>query len=63
MDKEKFIKKWDTELLKRIGLTEALSQQLDAEFRKDLDAVIGHENEKIKQEAWPNGFVVSLKKR
>jgi len=40
MTKEEFVEKWGTNVFEKIGLTEALSQQLDAEFKKDLDAVI-----------------------
>ena len=47
MTKEEFIKKWATDLLERVGLTQALNQQLNMEFRKDLDEVIDHENERF----------------
>ena len=40
MTKEEFIKKWATSVFEKAGLTEVLSQQLDEEIKRDLDAVI-----------------------
>ena len=40
MTKEDFIKKWATSVVEKAGLTEVLSQQLDEEIKRDLDAVI-----------------------
>lgn len=49
MTKEEFIKKWATSVFEKAGLTKDLSQQLDAEIKRDLDAVIKeHRRGKIK---------------
>ena len=48
MTKEEFIKKWGTNVFKKVGLTEALSQRLGAEIRRDLDVVIEESHRGIK---------------
>ena len=40
MTKEEFIKKWGTNVFEKVGITDALSQQLGKEIEKDLDTVL-----------------------